>query len=49
MSALQEQESMQAFHRLEVAREEICQYLPEDFDSDKELEEARAERYDSVR
>lgn len=37
-------ESIQAFYRLNAAREEISQYLPEDFDPDKELEEARAER-----
>lgn len=38
-------ERMQAFHRLSAAREEIEEYLPGDFDPDKELEEARAERY----
>ena len=38
-------EGMQAFYRLDAAREEIRQYLPEDFDPDKELEEARAARY----
>lgn len=41
-------ESMQAFYRLDMAREEIRQYLPEDFDPDQELEEARAERYGST-
>ncbi|MCX4340491.1 MAG: hypothetical protein OSJ72_12705 [Lachnospiraceae bacterium] len=41
-------ESMQAFYRLDTAREEIRQYLPKDFDPDKELEEARAERYGST-
>lgn len=45
---LNEGESMQAFRRLEVARTEIHQFLPEDFDPDKELKEARAERYGSV-
>lgn len=39
---------MQAFHRLNAAREEIRQYLPEDFDPDQELEEARAERHASI-
>lgn len=39
---------MQAFHRLNTARAEIRQYLPDDFDPDKELEMARAERYDSL-
>lgn len=38
-------EGMQAFHRLEAVRAEVIKYLPEDFDPDKELEEARAERY----
>ncbi len=38
-------ESMQAFGRLNAAREEIRQYLPEDFNPDQELEEARIERY----
>lgn len=41
-------ESMQAFYRLDAAREEIRQYLPKDFDPDKELEEAREERYGSI-
>ena len=41
-------EGMQAFYRLTVAREEIRQYLPEDFDPDKELEEACAERYGCI-
>ncbi len=40
--------SMQAFHRLDNARKEIKQYLPENFDPDKELEEALAERYGSI-
>lgn len=39
---------MQAFYRLDAAREDIRQYLPEDFDPDRELEEARAERYGSI-
>lgn len=38
----------QAFYRLEEARSEIRQYLPEDFNPDRELEEARAERYGSI-
>ena len=37
-----EEEGIQAFHRLSAAREEIERYLPENFDPDKELEEARA-------
>lgn len=41
-----EEGKMQAFRRLDAARTEITQYLPDDFDPDKELEEARAERYD---
>lgn len=34
-----DKESMRAFDRLESARAEIHQYLPEDFDPDKELRE----------
>lgn len=41
-------EGMEAFYRLDAAREEIRKYLPDDFDPDRELEEARAERYDGV-
>ncbi len=41
-------DGMQAFHRLDEAREEIRKYLPKDFDPDRELEEARAERYGSI-
>lgn len=46
--SLNDEEGMQAFRRLEEARVEIRQYLPEGFDPDKELEEARAERYGSI-
>lgn len=42
------EESMRAFYRLDAAREVISKYLPENFDPDKELEEARAERYGSI-
>lgn len=41
-------EGMRAFADLEKVRNEICQYLPEDFDPDRELEEARKERYDRI-
>lgn len=41
-------EGMQAFRRLDTAREELRRYLPENFDPDKELEEARTERYGSI-
>ena len=41
-------EAIKAFQRLNDARTEIKQYLPKDFDPDKELEEARAERYGSI-
>ena len=41
-------ESMQALHRLDAARKEILQYIPKEFEPDKELWEARAERYGSV-
>lgn len=40
-------ESMWVFDRLNEARMEIRQYLPEGFDPDRELEEALAERYES--
>ena len=43
-----DEDGVQAFRRLEEARTEIRQYLPEDFDPDKELEEARAERYGGI-
>ena len=43
-----DEERMQAFYRLETARTEIHQYLPKDFDPDKELKEARAERYGNI-
>ena len=39
---------MQAFKRLNAAREEISQYLPDDFDPERELEEARMEKYGSI-
>ena len=38
----------QAFQELDAARAQIKMYLPDDFDPDKELEEARAERYGSL-
>ena len=41
-------ESVQALQRLNAARGEIWEYLPVDFDPDRELEEARLERYGSV-
>lgn len=43
-----EDEKVQAFKRLDAARSEIVQYLPENFDPDRELEEARMERYGSI-
>lgn len=39
---------MRAFMRLEDARTEIKKYLPDDFDPERELEEARAERYGNI-
>ena len=41
-------ESIQAFQRLNAARGEVWKYLPDDFDPDRELEKARAERYGSI-
>lgn len=38
----------QAFKELDAARAQIKMYLPDDFDPDKELEEARAERYGNL-
>ena len=43
-----DKEKMQAFYRLEKARTEIQQYLPKDFDPDKELKEAKEERYGCI-
>ena len=42
-------EGMRAFDRLNEARLEIRQYLPEDFDPDREREEALAERYRGIK
>ena len=39
---------MWALQRLNAARGEIRKYLPVDFDPDRELEEARPERYGGV-
>lgn len=41
-------EGIQALRRLDKARDEIWDYLPEGFDPDQELEEARKERYGSI-
>lgn len=38
----------QAFKRLDAARSDIKRYFPDDFDLEKELEEARTERYGSI-
>ena len=48
MPTEKEDRKMQAFKRLDAARAEISQYLPDDFDPERELEEARAERYGSI-
>ena len=45
---LEDGRKMQAFRNLDSARAEISQYLPDDFDPEKELEEARAERYAGI-
>lgn len=47
-SSVKEDKGMQAFRRLNAARAEISQYLPDDFDPEKELEKAREERYGSL-
>lgn len=46
-SLVKEDVGLQAFKRLDAARSEIKQYLPENFIPELELEEARAERYGS--
>ena len=46
--SVNEDKGMRAFRRLDVAREEIRQYFPDDFDPEKELEEARIERYGGI-
>ena len=46
--SITESVGVQAFQRLDAARRDIKQYLPKDFDPEKELEEARAERYGSI-
>ncbi len=38
--------ALQALHRLHGARQEVWQYLPQDFDPDRELAEARSAKYD---
>ena len=48
MPTEKEDRKMQAFKRLDAARAEISQYLPDDFDPERELEEARAKRYGSI-
>ena len=47
-SSITENIGLQTFKRLDAARTDIRQYLPKDFDPEKELEEARAERYGSI-
>lgn len=42
--SMSESSGMQAFKRLNAARGDIKQYFPDDFDPEKELDEARAER-----
>lgn len=43
-----ESTGLQAFQRLDAARADIKQYLPDDFGPEKELEDARAEKYGSI-
>lgn len=40
--------SVQAFKRLDAARLEMKHYLPDDFNPERELGEARADRYGSI-
>ena len=44
----EEDRKLQAFRNLDAARGEISQYLPADFDPEKELDEARKERYAGI-
>ena len=39
---------LQAFKKLDAAKADIKQYLPKDFNPERELEEARAERYSTI-
>jgi hypothetical protein len=39
---------LQALKSLDAERNEISKILPNDFDPDKELEEARAQRFESI-
>ncbi len=48
VSQSKQDREIQAFRRLDAARAEIRQYLPDDFDIEKELDEAREERYGSI-
>lgn len=48
MLSPKENEGIQALKRLDAVRKEIWQYLPDDFDPEKELEEARAERFGNI-
>ena len=41
-------EAIKTFQKLNASRMEIRQYLPKNFDPDRELEEAWAERYGSI-
>ena len=40
--------ALEALGRLNAARDEVWQYLPADFDPERELMEARAEKYENV-
>lgn len=48
MTPVNEDKGMQAFKRLDAARAEIKKYFSDDFDPERELEEARMERYGSI-
>lgn len=48
IASVNENIGVQAFKRLDAARMDMKQYLPKDFNPEKELEEARAERYGSI-
>lgn len=45
---MKETVAVQAFKRLDAARSDIKSYLPDDFDPERELDEARAVRYDTI-
>lgn len=48
VSTVHDDAGMQAFRRLDAARAESREYLPEEFDPERELEKAKEERYGGI-